>query len=261
MKIFFLVVNSLLGTFFVCIGLVALTINPLSGVFSLICGLFLLPPVRYITHRATKIKVSTKHRVIICLTAFFLSGVADVYQGRQEVDEYMASFKQRQKEEDKKNITFFNNNRESVIQDIKNKVSDRDLKAALLSTEKYLVTGDSEIKQLYDEIDEVYEPAKEYIGYLSESEKAEAIASLGEPPSNYPFIGYPVITNYLEGILNDPNSLEMEKCGDVYKGQYGWLVSCSFRAKNGFGALVKSEKWFVIRKDLVMFTHEYDYFY
>lgn len=260
MKVFFLIVNNLLGSLLVLSGLFVITVIPVSGVLSIICGLFLLSPVRYITYKATKVKISTKYRVLICLITFALSGAASVYQGDQEYDEYVELREQRQKEEDKKNIAFFRSNRDSVIEDIKKKVSVGDLESALFAAEKYLVTGDPEIKSLHVEIDKVYEPAKEYLIFLSDSEKAKAIASYGEPPSNYPFIGYPVITNYLEDILNDPDSLEMGECSDVYKGQYGWLVSCSFRAKNGFGALVKSEKWFVITQDRVLFTHEQGYF-
>lgn len=260
MKVFFIIVNSLLGALLLFNGAALVFESPLIGVLFMVCGLVLFPLSRFITHKVTKVAIKTRYRAILCLSTFFAACGLIVYEGQLEAEKMGVYLAQQQAREDAENIAYFKENKDSITEGIVSKIYAGAFKDALYEAEKYLVTNDPEIKSLYDDITVLYEPNKKHITDLSEIEKKDAIGSFGEPPAPYPFIGYTMINSYLEKSLNDPDSLDMQECGSVYKGLYGWLVSCTFRAKNGFGALIKSEKWFVIKDGLVLYTREHDYY-
>lgn len=260
MKIFFIIANSLLGGLLLFFGVSVLFEVPLIGALLMVCGSVLFPLTRLIAHKVTKVAIKARYRVAICFSTFLLACGLIAYEGYLEGEKTMEYLAKHKAERDVENIAHFKENRDSIIESIKLRVSVGALKDALYMTEKYLVTNDPEIKSLHEEVTATYEPDKKYYSSLSESEKEEAIGLFGEPPSFYPFLGYMMITNYLERTLNDPDSLEMQNCSSVHKGRHGWLVSCTFRAKNGFGALIKSKKWFVINDGRVMYTHEYDFY-
>lgn len=58
---------------------------------------------------------------------------------------------------------------------------------------------------------------------------------------------------YLKQVANDPSSVSDVECSNPTWGdKLGWEVGCTFRAKNGFGGLIKSQKIFYISKDRVI---------
>ncbi|MBN8544248.1 MAG: hypothetical protein J0M34_08300 [Alphaproteobacteria bacterium] len=86
----------------------------------------------------------------------------------------------------------------------------------------------------------------EQVTYSSEMQKL--VDQFGAPPeqtgSRHRYIPVEI---YLEQVMNDPGSLEMEGCGEVRHTKQGWLVSCSYRGKNAFGATILDGGWFTIR--------------
>jgi chromosome segregation ATPase len=52
---------------------------------------------------------------------------------------------------------------------------------------------------------------------------------------------------YLKDVLNDPDSYKPDECGPVVADGPFWVVTCSFRAKNGFGALVLDRARFYLQ--------------
>lgn len=87
----------------------------------------------------------------------------------------------------------------------------------------------------------------------AEGEKTARIAAFGAPPLKSEWDGsYGVVESYLEQVANDPGSIDIQACTDVYDTKQGWLVGCDYRGKNSFGALVKQSNWFVIVHDRVV---------
>lgn len=84
----------------------------------------------------------------------------------------------------------------------------------------------------------------------------------GEPPKQYSYHGpYYQVTSYLERIANDPDSIDVESCTQVYMGDDGWVVGCTYRGKNGFGGLIRKSSWFtLINGRVVDMTDDLDKF-
>jgi hypothetical protein len=98
---------------------------------------------------------------------------------------------------------------------------------------------------------------------LSKEAKAQAARiqaqdeTFGKAPERSGYDGtYRVVKNYLEVVMHDPDSLEMDTCTKVYRTDKGWLVGCDYRGKNAYGAMVKVFHWFTIRQNKVVQEHE-----
>jgi hypothetical protein len=63
---------------------------------------------------------------------------------------------------------------------------------------------------------------------------------------------YYEVERYLEKHLNDPDSLDWEGCTKAAPTQKGWVTRCEYRAKNGFGALIKQNTIFLIKHGQVI---------
>ena len=75
----------------------------------------------------------------------------------------------------------------------------------------------------------------------------------GKPPVQSTWDGsYSAINKYLRNTMNDPDSLKMAGCTDVYQTDKGWLVGCDYRGKNAFGVLIKTFNWFRIQNGEVI---------
>lgn len=57
---------------------------------------------------------------------------------------------------------------------------------------------------------------------------------------------------YLSRVLNDPGSYEHQTCSDVVGTGNFWVVECSYRARNRFGAMVLDAQRFFIRHGQVV---------
>jgi len=63
---------------------------------------------------------------------------------------------------------------------------------------------------------------------------------------------YPVVKEYLKQVANDPSSIKIESCTEVFQTKDGWRVGCDYRGKNSFGAMVLESNWFTIRNGEVV---------
>ena len=57
------------------------------------------------------------------------------------------------------------------------------------------------------------------------------------------------VESYFSSSLKDPDSLVLEEYGAVYKGLPGYKLRVKYRAKNGFGGYVRSDKIFNFAND------------
>jgi len=63
---------------------------------------------------------------------------------------------------------------------------------------------------------------------------------------------YPVVTEYLKLIANDPSRIKIDACTKVYRAKEGWLVGCDYFGANAFGGIIRASNWFIIRQGRVV---------
>ena len=89
-----------------------------------------------------------------------------------------------------------------------------------------------------------------YEGLLREREQARLarIERFGPVPQRTGFSGiyYGAVRNYLREVANDPSSIDIRSCTNVYQIDSGWLVGCDYRGANAFGGIVLQSNWFTI---------------
>jgi hypothetical protein len=84
-------------------------------------------------------------------------------------------------------------------------------------------------------------------------ENERRLAQFGEPPVRSGWDGsYPSVKEYLQRIANDPDSIKMDGCTEVYHIKNGWLVGCYYRGRNAFGGIVRQFNWFTIARNRVV---------
>ena len=66
---------------------------------------------------------------------------------------------------------------------------------------------------------------------------------------------YLAVNRYLERVANDPDSIEIDGCTEVYTTDKGWLVGCNYRGRNAFGGMIRQSNWFTIVHDTVVQMH------
>lgn len=100
---------------------------------------------------------------------------------------------------------------------------------------------------------------KHYRSKLSEQqakerkEQQERLAKFGEKPIASAWDGsYSEVKRYLKRVANDPDSIDIDGCTQVYRTESGWLVGCDYRGKNAFGGVVRNSNWFTIRHGQVV---------
>ena len=106
------------------------------------------------------------------------------------------------------------------------------------------------------------EAAAEAARRAAEKAKEDALVEkFGPRPHASAWDGsYREVERYLEGVMNDPDSLEIDGCTGVSYTDSGWLVGCNFRGRNGFGGMVRNANWFTIRYGRVTQMHDYSAF-
>jgi hypothetical protein len=63
---------------------------------------------------------------------------------------------------------------------------------------------------------------------------------------------YYAVERHLKAAAHDPGSIKWEGCTKVIRSEIGWATRCDYRARNGFGALMKYKTLFIIRNDTVV---------
>ncbi len=99
------------------------------------------------------------------------------------------------------------------------------------------------------------EKVKYYSNKLKKKEEKEALklAIFGKKPTQSAYDGsYYAVERYLEKVARDPDSVKITNCTGVYQSDYGWLVGCTWRGKNGFGGMNADTNWFHIRQGVVV---------
>ena len=85
--------------------------------------------------------------------------------------------------------------------------------------------------------------------------KPAAAASIGPEPKASAWDGvYYAVKRHMDTHAHDPKSVKWEGCTQIQRTELGWATRCDYRARNGFGALVKQKTVFVIRNDTVVAT-------
>lgn len=77
--------------------------------------------------------------------------------------------------------------------------------------------------------------------------RQDRLAKFGERPTQSGWDGsYSPVKRYLERIANDPDSIDIDNCTEVYYTKDGWLVGCDYRGRNAFGGMIRQSNWFII---------------
>lgn len=326
MKYVYLTLNWLFGGIFVLSGFAYLTTTVLGALCNFAMAALLLPPVRQFVFSKTGKELPVKFRAVALLVLFGASGYFMTSSASLEAEK-AASKKESKAVElaaqtKKKNIDFFNENREKIVSSTQAAFATKDYATVISESKKYLVAGDQELKQLHDEAKSALAdikkaeaakkeearrekrtteilaelktvPASEYsknqklygelfkyhpyqASYkerldfysgkvkeqkeksrkaqeIAEKALADQLAKFGKAPTQSGWDGsYLPVKRYLESIANDPDSIDITACTEVYNTKDGWLVGCDYRGKNAFGALIKQSNWFIIVHDTVI---------
>jgi len=87
-------------------------------------------------------------------------------------------------------------------------------------------------------------------------EREARIAKFGEPPTQMWDGSYYAVERYLKRVANDPDSIVIDGCTEVYHTKSGWLVGCDYRGRNAFGGMIRQSNWFTIVHDQVIQMHD-----
>lgn len=102
-----------------------------------------------------------------------------------------------------------------------------------------------------------------YKAKLDEQQAKELAEKLlfGDQPTKSAWDGaYPEVKTYLKRVANDPDSIDIVGCTDVYKNKDGWLVGCQYRGKNAFGGTILTANWFRLQRGRVVDVYDHDKF-
>lgn len=137
----------------------------------------------------------------------------------------------------------------------------------LLALLKKLPTSDLDSKLAhYQELASLFPDNQEYKSKQQElsanlsikkkqeqDEQQQRLTLFGNPPDQgRPGSPYWQVSYYLKQVANDPDSIDVDYCTQVYHVDTGWLVGCQYRGRNAFNALVRQANWFIIRQDAVV---------
>lgn len=198
---------------------------------------------------------------------------------------------------DQENAKHFAENKQSILQNIHSLIKDEKYEQALQQIQKYSLANDTDLTTLRKDAKEkqllaIVKPLpasmindnlkyyKELLELRPENSTYKAKVSLyqkkvdaqisardarikkyGDPPTPDGWSGgFLEVNRYLERTAHDPDSIDIVSCSEVYHNNtYGWLVRCTYRGKNGFGAVVRNTNWFSIYKGIVT-IHDTDKF-
>ena len=125
-------ISWIVGIFLFIAGIASLfTESAFRGVVALMISMLIIPSaVNFITK--TGIALSFKRRIIPIFLLFIILGIS------------------LEREEKKENIEYFSLNKTSVINEIRKNIDEGNFDVARDSSEKYLVTNDPDLKEIYN---------------------------------------------------------------------------------------------------------------
>ncbi|MBL4709735.1 MAG: zinc ribbon domain-containing protein [Flavobacteriales bacterium] len=189
--------------------------------------------------------------------------------------------------------TYFKNNKNTIISDIQKKINVKQYQQALLQINKYQHVNSPEINKLNATVKEQITltklkslPAKKYhenlklynqlislkpnnikyknkVTYYQNKVNAEEINIASrkllygaKPIKDHWTNGYIEIEKHLQHAAHDPSSIQFDNCSDVFFNENkGWLIRCTYRGKNAYGALIKNTNWFTVKHSTVTQQH------
>mgnify|MGYP000212043689 CR=1 FL=1 len=200
---------------------------------------------------------------------------------------------ERAQAEIQQKTTYFINNKATIIANINKQIKEGKYKNALIQIDAYKHTGDADLLKLdpivreqttlatlktipaskieenlklYKQLEAIKPANTKYKNKVSYYQKkvdaekairADRIAKFGKQPVKDSWNGgYREVEKYLKFSAHDPDSIEFDNCSSVYHITTGWLVRCTYRGKNTFGALVRNTNWFTIKHGAVIKQHE-----
>lgn len=237
-------------------------------------------------HCGAKQKRKTIGLFSAIILIIIVSSIANVIKESDQQERTQA----KQQAELQKQTDYFNTNKTTIIDDIKKKIAANQYKNALIQLNAYKHTKNADLLKLYPTVKEhtilatlktlpasqksenlklykdlltIKPESKKYktkIAYYQgkiDADKAEAVTrtrKFGNKPEGNFSGGYFVIDKHLKNLAHDPDSINANDCSDVYYNNSGWLVNCTYRGKNTFGALTKNTRWFTINHGKVIKT-------
>jgi hypothetical protein len=209
--------------------------------------------------------------------------------GQQEQTR-LATAKQTQIQQQQNN---FKNNKITVIAEIKQQIETKKFEEALKKINTYKYVSDTDLLKLkntareqiilsklktiptsqtvenlkyYNELltlqpnNTKYKTKKGYYNKIQIEQKAKQasrILLLGKKPiKDHWGGGYLEIEHYLKKTAHDPDSIKFSSCSDIFYTKNGWIVRCTYRGKNAFGAKIQNTHWFTIKHGAVIQQHE-----
>ena len=186
----------------------------------------------------------------------------------------------------KETLQYYNENKNSIIKDIKvqfsNKMyeealniantyysasSDQELEVLISDIKqqkrvneilsKLKVTPDSKLKEkmdLYFELTELDPSSKEFKDNYNHYKElySSAMAYINKHGEMSDYLAEYVVKDYLKSIAHDPDSIKISRCSSGMQGDYGWAVACTYHARNGFGGIMKYKAIFIISNQQVI---------
>lgn len=290
-------------------GLALMVTAPVAGLCFLLIAALFAPPATEALKEKINITVSGKAKLLVTLALLFGATLAINEQTDKDLAKYRAeqALEEKAKQEKVKaeKLAKFTNEKNSILESIKELLEKGEHSKALSISREYNFTNDAELTALTDQVKiaqlevtkireteemltklktipasdirenhRLYKKLASYhpdnTSYKSKLEKYHSlvtnddekkrlqkekeqkerlayVTSYGEQPEQSKWDGsYRAVEKYLKAAANDPSSIDIDGCTQVYKNKTGWLVGCDYRGKNAFGALVKNSNWFTI---------------
>lgn len=95
-------------------------------------------------------------------------------------------------------------------------------------------------------------------GVIPESEHRKIASEIGDKPDDFNGVGVACAQLWVKQHAHDPSSVSFDSWTRViamrYEGRSYWTVRATYRAKNGFGALIRKQTHFYMQHDRVVFA-------
>lgn len=159
-------------------------------------------------------------------------------QWQAKVAERKARADAKRKEiEKKKNLEYFNNNKPMILAEITDYYDSGNYQQVVISAKKYLDSGDSYVKGLYNKAKHIIDEA------AREKEARQRLAAERKKKIDQQFSiwdgSHRNLEKHIKEIMHDPGSYDHVETVYFDKGDH-LIVRTTFRGKNAFGAVVKS---------------------
>lgn len=130
-------------------------------------------------------------------------------------------------------------------------------KGDLESNYQEIIGAYTKLARLFPDNSDFKQETERYSKLLTDQEN-KRLAAYGQPPNET--ASRIAVKEYLRQVMNDPDSLVLDGCTNVFSTKQGWLVGCNYRGRNAFGGMIRQANWFTIRKGHVVQMQEQNTF-